>query len=120
MKYRSYPVLIFFLLVSYLSLTRVSAQEEGTSSESEQQPPVYASADESLRVNERLFGELGPILDFEPGTTLEEANEKYKLLQIYAAVLEKQWNSLAVESESLKNELAAVRRSGLVEAPATE
>src|SRR5690606_11874388 len=48
---------------------------------------------------------LSPIQGFEPGTTMEEANEIYRGLRLYVTLVERQYDEQAAEIERLRDEL---------------
>ena len=119
MKVRHYVSLTLVLISSFAALGWAAAQESPEKAELPQFMPAPASTDEALRqIRESTGEDLGPIPGFEPGTTLDEAEELYRSLRLYATLLERQFDNQEREIASLKSELAALR--DVLDTPADE
>jgi len=107
MKMRHYLSTVILLIGSFAALSWAAAQNSPEQPRIAPTPPV--STDQALRQFAETTGEELQIPGFETGTSIEEAEELYRSLRLYSVLLERQYDRLNAEVESLRSELQAMK-----------
>jgi beta-lactamase regulating signal transducer with metallopeptidase domain len=123
MRTRHYVGTALLSIGSLFALGWAAAQgdvNQGATPEERLAPPAFenpGASERARRASEARIGEdLGPIPSLNPETTLDEADKLYQALQVYAKLLERQFDeqqarivALDAENESLRREIEALR-----------
>lgn len=111
MEKRHYVSTALLLILSFMALGWATAQEEVESQGGSIRPepyPVFTSVEEaidSLGIGDNEVR----IAELEAGITMEEANEAYRRLGLYAYLLDRQYDAQEAEIIRLNQELSALR-----------
>jgi len=116
MRMRHYASILLFLLLSVFVLSCVTAQDRGDAEAGARpaMPQTFTSVDEAIEA----LGEEGVVIPgLDPDLTMEEANEAYRSLGLYAHLLDRQYDAQELEIIRLNHELDELRNSSAEAAP---